>query len=415
MSGDATITNAGALTLKNTGTAGTYGQVTTDAQGRVTAGATCDVSHGGTGDTSLTAYAVLCGGTTSTGAVQSVSGVGTSGQVLTSNGASALPTWQAGGGGGGTVIPNTYNFRLTLQSGHPVPNTDQVGKSIVYMSPYNGGYIATYDSSTWTYHSSGEISVTLSGLTSGKNYDVVAYFISSTLKIDLMPAWTNDTTRANAISTQDGVWTNTLSFTSVINGDSVGAHAGRYLGTLRTTGTTTTEWSTKVIGSGGSPASTAKQFLWNVTNQIETEIAVIEGTSTWAGVANATWGTFNGSNNNRFECVVGLDALTPMEMNVYAGVILGAQAYAAVGLQVDGTGGGAASNQADSGFRCGVDTQALTEQLQVPLAAYFKSRVPLGYHFYQALQWDITQIVTFIGTDTSSNSRRAGIVGFIIS
>jgi len=66
------------------------------------------VANGGTGDTSLTAYAVLCGGTTSTGVVQSVSGVGTSGQVLTSNGAAALPTWQAAGGGGsGTVSTGT--------------------------------------------------------------------------------------------------------------------------------------------------------------------------------------------------------------------------------------------------------------------------------------------------------------------
>ena len=37
---------------------------------------------------------MLCGGTTSTGAYQSVASVGTSGQVLTSNGASALPTFQ---------------------------------------------------------------------------------------------------------------------------------------------------------------------------------------------------------------------------------------------------------------------------------------------------------------------------------
>jgi hypothetical protein len=52
------------------------------------------VAQGGTGDATLTAYAVLAGGTTSTAAVQSVSGVGTSGQLLVSNGASALPTWQ---------------------------------------------------------------------------------------------------------------------------------------------------------------------------------------------------------------------------------------------------------------------------------------------------------------------------------
>jgi hypothetical protein len=52
------------------------------------------VSDGGTGATSATAYAVQCGGTTSTGAHQSIASVGTSGQVLTSNGAGALPTFQ---------------------------------------------------------------------------------------------------------------------------------------------------------------------------------------------------------------------------------------------------------------------------------------------------------------------------------
>lgn len=61
------------------------------------------VAQGGTGDTSLTAYSVLCGGTTTSGPVQSVSGLGSSGQVLTSNGASALPTWQPASAGSGTV------------------------------------------------------------------------------------------------------------------------------------------------------------------------------------------------------------------------------------------------------------------------------------------------------------------------
>lgn len=51
------------------------------------------VATGGTGVTSLTAYAPVFGGTTSTGALQSGT-VGTSGQVLTSNGAGALPTFQ---------------------------------------------------------------------------------------------------------------------------------------------------------------------------------------------------------------------------------------------------------------------------------------------------------------------------------
>lgn len=62
------------------------------------------VSEGGTGLSSATAYAVLCGGTTGTGAFQSIVSVGTAGQVLTSNGAGALPTFQAGGAGSGDVV-----------------------------------------------------------------------------------------------------------------------------------------------------------------------------------------------------------------------------------------------------------------------------------------------------------------------
>jgi hypothetical protein len=56
------------------------------------------VAQGGTGDSSLTAYAVLCGGTSSTGVIQSVASVGSSGNVLTSNGAGALPTFQPASG-----------------------------------------------------------------------------------------------------------------------------------------------------------------------------------------------------------------------------------------------------------------------------------------------------------------------------
>ena len=69
-----------------------------------TVSGTLAVKNGGTGDSSLTAYAVLCGGTTSTNPVQSVASLGTSGQVLTSNGAGALPTFQPAGGGGSGAL-----------------------------------------------------------------------------------------------------------------------------------------------------------------------------------------------------------------------------------------------------------------------------------------------------------------------
>lgn len=61
------------------------------------------VSQGGTGRATATAYGVLCAGTTATGAQQSIASVGTSGQVLTSNGPGALPTMQDATSGGGSV------------------------------------------------------------------------------------------------------------------------------------------------------------------------------------------------------------------------------------------------------------------------------------------------------------------------
>ena len=68
------------------------------------------VADGGTGRATATAYAVLCGGTTSTGAHQSIASVGTSGQVLTSNGAGALPTFQTSS----TVITDWVAYTPTF-------------------------------------------------------------------------------------------------------------------------------------------------------------------------------------------------------------------------------------------------------------------------------------------------------------
>lgn len=76
------------------------------------------VAEGGLGANSFTAYSVICGGTTSTGAFQNVSGVGSSGNILTSNGAASLPSWQAPaassisitGNSGGALTGSSFTF-----------------------------------------------------------------------------------------------------------------------------------------------------------------------------------------------------------------------------------------------------------------------------------------------------------------
>lgn len=80
-------------------------------------GSTITVPYGGTGDTSFTAYSVICGGTTSTGALQNVSGVGSANQVLVSNGPAALPSWQSVPGVVPAALTKTDDTNVTLLLG----------------------------------------------------------------------------------------------------------------------------------------------------------------------------------------------------------------------------------------------------------------------------------------------------------
>lgn len=77
-----------------------------------------EVAKGGTGASSFTQYAVICGGTTATGALQSVASVGSAAQILTSNGAGALPTFQA--------APTTNMVFQVLASDPASPTDGQV-------------------------------------------------------------------------------------------------------------------------------------------------------------------------------------------------------------------------------------------------------------------------------------------------
>lgn len=80
--------SGGAITV----TGGVTGLTTSGSGSTLTLTGTLVVGNGGTGLSSLTTYALLAGGTTSTGNVQQIA-TGSTGQVLQSNGASALATF----------------------------------------------------------------------------------------------------------------------------------------------------------------------------------------------------------------------------------------------------------------------------------------------------------------------------------
>jgi hypothetical protein len=103
-----------------------------------------NVSQGGTGVATLTtAYGVLCAGTTATGNVQTLASLGSSTQVLTSNGAGALPSFQAvaGGSSGLTFIASaTASSSATIDFSNNLTSTyDNYLIVIEKLSPVTDG------------------------------------------------------------------------------------------------------------------------------------------------------------------------------------------------------------------------------------------------------------------------------------
>jgi len=92
---------------------------------------TLPVANGGTGVATLTtAYGVVAAGTTATGALQNI-GTGTTGQILTSNGAGVLPSFQAAAGGGGLGGTTVFTADGTF--------TIPTGKTVVKVTVQAGG------------------------------------------------------------------------------------------------------------------------------------------------------------------------------------------------------------------------------------------------------------------------------------
>jgi len=127
-------------------------------------GTAVTVPYGGTGLTTLTtAYGVVCAGTTATGNLQNA-GTGTSGQVLTSNGSSALPTWQ-------TITNSSTNLSLAVaQSSHGF----SVG-NVVYLS--SGTYTLAKADNAATAEVAGIVSV----VTDANNFTLLMYGEITTL------------------------------------------------------------------------------------------------------------------------------------------------------------------------------------------------------------------------------------------
>lgn len=118
--------------------------------------------------------------------------------------------------------------RLTTESGVPVSASDRAAQSTLYYTPFMSDMIVLWDGSRWRPVEFAETSLALSDLTSGRPYDVFGYLSSGVLTLELL-AWTDDTTRATAVTLQDGRYCKSTDKTRLL------------LGTIYASSATTTE------------------------------------------------------------------------------------------------------------------------------------------------------------------------------
>lgn len=279
------------------------------------------------------------------------------------------------------MLNHVVQGRLTLESGVPVSTSDQTAKTNVYFTPYNGNLISLYDGTRWRLYSFSELTLALGTLTSGKNYDVFCYDNAGTLTLELSAAWTTDTARADALTTQDGVYVKS------------GATTRRWIGTLKTTSTTTT---------GDSAES--DRYLWNLYNQVWRPIRRFETTASWTYTTD-TYRQANANAANQVGVVCGLPNLIDLTLHTrFANTSANLVCTAAIGE--DSTSAPAAETHI-SRYQTNV-----ANGIAVGVSRIVKTSTA-GYHYYTWLERaQASGTATHYGTSgTSPEIYRMGLVG----
>lgn len=271
--------------------------------------------------------------------------------------------------------------RLTLSSGVPVTTSDVSAATSVYFTPFDGGWISLYSGTVWQLVSFSETSVAVPSTTTTP-FDIFAYNNSGTLALETV-SWTNDTTRATALTTQDGVRVKS------------GAATRRYLGTGRTTGV-----------SGQTEDSKSKRFLWNMCNRVPRKLLALSSTASW----NYTTQTWRPANNDtttgttRVEYLVGLSREN-VELEVSVGRVANPSfSHSSIGIGINST----TANSAE--------LRGFNASARSPRASTFYHYPPaVGYSYAQWLEFaQANSTTTWYGTDSAAGSLLAsGMLGKI--
>ena len=266
----------------------------------------------------------------------------------------------------------TPGGRLTLESGVPISTSNQTAKSTLYYTPYVHDWVRLYDGTRLKLYQFTERSLSLT-MTSGKNYDVFLYDNSGTLTLELSAAWTNDTTRADAIAWQAGVgWVKSGTATRL------------WLGTIRASATNQTGISF------GDVDVEPFCFVSNFYNEVKAAFRWSDSANSWT-YSSSTAQQANANSKAKFSagsCMAGrlLSATTQSHIggSGNGGPTLGYDSTTTPYWQVTQSNGIALSTP------CSVDVN-----------------FGLGYHYLAVLDWSSNNPVTFYG-DAGTSFKYSG-------
>lgn len=273
-----------------------------------------------------------------------------------------------------SVLINSFvQGRLTLTSGVPVTTNDAAG-TVLYFTPYKGNYITLYTGGAWQLYTFTELNINIPA-TTNQMYDAFVYDSGGgTLSLYLLP-WTNDTTRATTLTTQDGVYVLT------------GAKQYRYVGSIRTT-----------TVAGQCEDSTARRYVWNYYNRVLRQLRAISSTPSWVYTVTA-WRQANLDSSNQVNFVLGL-----IEDAVYAyvaalGYVNSGFGYGNVGLGINSTtipNNGVTIASYNAGYPTVCSASATPSSPAQSLVE--------GYNYIAWLEYGIPAGFTFVSNGSIGNS-----------
>ena len=271
--------------------------------------------------------------------------------------------------------------RLSLTTAVPVTSADVAAATTLYWTPYQHNQCMVYTGSVWALVAPGELSIAVPA-TTATAYDVFLDYNAGTPQLVLV-AWTNLTTRATALTRQDGV----LVLTGFLD------HL--YVGSFRTTGV-----------SGQTEDSATKRYLWNAYNRVTTHLIRSDDTDSWTYTTD-TFRQSNGSTSNQVEIFQGL-------------------AEEAINLSFTQ---GAYNSASAVGARCAIGEDSTTTPLAAAVAGYIYTtggsatviqsatallaKVPaVGHHYYAMLERSpASGTMVWIGDNGGTGVNAQGITG----